>query len=134
GLMHYNQEEYPEAITNYKVVVEGYPKTTEARDALNGIKNIYILQNNVDAFFTYAATVPSSAVTINLQDSVTFQAAELVYNQGNCKLAITEMSKYLTRFPDGYFAIQARFLRADCYDKQLKFEFMEQDLLFVVAQ
>jgi len=134
GLIHYNQEEYPAAITNYKMVVEGYPKTTEARDALNGIKNIYILQNNVDAFFAYAATVPSSGVTINLQDSVTFQAAELVYNQGNCELAHTELSKYLTRFPDGYFAIQARFLRADCYDKQLKMEFMEQDLLFVVAQ
>lgn len=134
GLIHFNEEQYELAIKNYKLVVEGYPKTVEARDALNGIKNIYILQNNVDAFFSYAATVPSSGVTINLQDSVTFQAAELVYNQGNCELAINELAKYLTRFPDGYFAIQARYLRADCYDKQLKFEFMEQDLLFVVAQ
>ncbi len=134
GLIHYNEEQYEAAIKNYKLVVEGYPKTPEARDALNGIKNIYIQQNNVEAFFSYAATVPSAGVTINLQDSITFQAAELVYNQGNCELAINELSKYLTRFPDGYFAIQARFLRADCYDKQLKFEFMEQDLLFVVAQ
>lgn len=134
GLIHYNEEQYEAAIKNYKMVVEGYPKTAEARDALNGIKNIYIQQNNVEAFFSYAATVPSAGVTINLQDSITFQAAELVYNQGNCELAVSELSKYLTRFPDGYFAIQARFLRADCYDKQLKFEFMEQDLLFVVAQ
>jgi len=134
GLIHFNEEQYEVALTNYKIVVEGYPKTAEARDALNGIKNIYILQNNVDAFFSYAATVPNSGVTINLQDSVTFQAAELVYNQGNCEQAIVELSKYLIRFPDGYFAIQARFLRADCYDKQLKYEFMEQDLLFVVAQ
>lgn len=134
GLMFFNDEKYDDAIVQYKRVVEGYPKTQEARDALNGIKNIYILQNNVDAFFAYAASVPNAGVSVNVQDSITFQAAELVYNQGNCEKALLELSKYLTRFPDGYFAIHARFARADCYQKSGKTDFMEQDLQFVVAQ
>ncbi len=134
GLMFYNQEKYDLAIENYKKVVEGYPKTPEARDALNGIRNIYILQNKVDVYFQYAATVPSAGVTVNAQDSITFQAAELVANQGDCDKTVAELDKYLDRFPDGFFAIHARYLRSECYDKQGKTALMERDLTFVSSQ
>jgi len=134
GLMFFNQEKFDLAITNYKKVVELFPKTNEARDALNGIRNIYILQNDVEAYFAYANKIPSANVTLSAQDSITFQAVELVYNAGDCIKAVTELSRYIDKFPDGFFAVQARYLRADCHEKNGNLTEMELDLKQVVIQ
>lgn len=134
GLILYNNEQYEQAITAYKQVISDHPKTQEARDALAGIKNIYIQLNKVDTYLAYAATVPSAQVTLTEQDSITFQAVELVYNQNDCDKAIPELTRYLNRFPDGFFAVNARYLRADCYSRTKKPELMVQDLIFVADQ
>lgn len=134
GLILYNQEKYPKALEAYKQVVSNYPKTQESRDALAGIKNIYIQLNDIDSYLAYAGSVPSATVTLSEQDSITFQAAELVYNQNNCDKAIPELTRYLNRFPDGFFAVNARFLRADCYGRNKQQELMLQDLRFIADQ
>lgn len=134
GLILYNQEKYPKALEAYKTVVGNYPKTQESRDALAGIKNIYIQLNDVDGYLAYAATVPSAGVSLSEQDSITFQAAELVYNQNNCEKAVTELTRYLNRFPDGFFAVNARFLRADCYSRNQQQALMLEDLRFIADQ
>ena len=134
GLILYNNEQYEEAITAYKQVITDHPKTQEARDALGGIKNIYIQLNKVDTYLAYAATVPSAQVTLTEQDSITFQAVELVYNQNDCEKAIPELTRYLNRFPDGFFAVNARYLRADCYSRTKQVALMVQDFIFVADQ
>jgi tetratricopeptide (TPR) repeat protein len=134
GLILYNSEQFEKAITAYKQVISDHPKTQEARDALAGIKTIYIQLNKVDTYLAYAATVPSAQVTLTEQDSITFQAVELVYNQNDCEKAIPELTRYLNRFPDGFFAVNARFLRADCYARTKQQELMVQDLMFVADQ
>ncbi len=134
GLILYNNEQYELAIASYKEVIADHPKTQEARDALAGIKNIYIQLNNVDAYLAYTATVPSAQVTLTEQDSITFQAVELVYNQNDCNKAVLELTRYLNRFPDGFFAVNARYLRADCYARNKQFDLMVQDLIFVADQ
>ncbi|MDP2189699.1 MAG: tetratricopeptide repeat protein [Sphingobacteriaceae bacterium] len=134
GLILYNNEQYEPAIAAYKQVISNYPKTQEARDALAGIKNIYIQLNKVETYLQYAATVPSARVTLTEQDSITFQAVELVYNQSDCDKAIPELTRYLNKFPDGFFAVNARFLRADCYARTNKQDLMVQDLTFVADQ
>lgn len=134
GLILYNQEKYPASLAVYKEVIAKYPKTQESRDALVGVKNVYIQLNKVDEYLAYAATVPSTTVSISEQDSITFQAAELVYNQNNCEKAIEELTRYVNRFPDGFFAVNARFLRADCYSREGDTTLMLQDLVFIADQ
>ncbi|MFN3528934.1 MAG: tetratricopeptide repeat protein [Bacteroidia bacterium] len=134
GLVYYNQEQFDQALLAYKRVITDYPKTQESRDALAGIKNIYIQRNEVETFLQFAATVPSASVTLSEADSITFQAAELVYNQNECGKAIAELTKYINKFPDGFFAVNARFLRADCYGREDRTELMLQDLRFVADQ
>lgn len=134
GLILYNQEKYPASLAVYKEVIAKYPKTQESRDALVGVKNVYIQLNKVDDYLAYAATVPSATVTLSEQDSITFQAAELVYSQNDCAKAIAELTRYVNRFPDGFFAVNARFLRADCYSRQGDSTLMLQDLIFIADQ
>lgn len=134
ALVYFNQENFEAALADYKAVVQRFPKTQESRDALAGIKNIYIQLNQVETYLQYASGVPTATVTLSEQDSITFQAAELVYNQNDCDKAITEFSKYVNRFPDGFFAINARYLRSDCYARDNKFDLMLQDLNFVADQ
>lgn len=134
GLILYNQEKYMPSLAVYKEVIARYPKTQESRDALVGVKNVYIQLNKVDDYLAYAATVPSATVTLSEQDSITFQAAELVYNQNNCEKATEELTRYLNRFPDGFFAVNARFLRADCFSRSGDTTLMLQDLVFIADQ
>lgn len=134
ALVYFNQEKFDLSLADYKQVVARHPKTQESRDALAGIKNIYIQLNQVETYLQYASGIPTATVTLSEQDSITFQAAELVYNQNNCEKAVEEFSKYVNRFPDGFFAVNARFLRSDCYARDEKYDLMLQDLNFVAAQ
>ncbi len=134
GLVYYNQEQYQAALDAYKAVIAQYPKTQEARDALVGVKNVCIQLNKVDEYLAFAATVPSATVTLSEEDSITFQAAELAYNQNDCDNGIASLTRYINRFPDGYFVVSARFLRADCYGRKGDTTLMLQDLVFVADQ
>lgn len=134
ALVYFNQEKFDESLADYKQVVARFPKTRESRDALAGIKNIYIQLNQVETYLQYTSGIPTATVTLSEQDSIIFQAAELVYNQNNCEKAVQEFTKYVNRFPDGYFAVNARYLRSDCYARDQKYDLMLQDLMFIAEQ
>ncbi len=134
ALIFYNQEQLEKALNQYKAVVDQYPKTTEARDALNGIKNIYVAQNKVEVYFDYLKTISSASISVSSQDSLTFQAAELIYNQSDYEKAITELSKYLKKYPDGYFVLNAKYMRADSYYHKKQFSSALADFTYVNSQ
>jgi tetratricopeptide (TPR) repeat protein len=119
GLIHYNQDENDQAIKYYKRVVAEYPGTREAKNALTGLKNIYVERNNVDEYFTYVDGLGDFArVSMSEQDSLTFSSAEKVYMKGNCESALEFLKKYLSKFENGNFSVNAHFYMGDCYNRQ----------------
>jgi len=115
GLVCYNQNKYKDAIHNYKQLLEKYPGTSEARNALTGLKNVYVDMNNVDAYFTYARKLGGFAnVTTAEEDSLLYISGENLYMSGDCKSAGNVLNKYLKKFPDGAFRVNAHFYLAEC--------------------
>ena len=115
GLIYFNMDKNPEAIACYKKVVEQFPGTADARNALNGLKTVYTEQNEVDAYFAYLKSKGEMAnIRVSEQDSLTYTAAENVYMSGNCEKALPQLSKYIERFKDGNFLLNANFYIADC--------------------
>lgn len=115
GLIHYNSSQNEEAMAMYKKVVSAWPDTQESTDALNGIKNIYIDNNQVDEYLSYVqSTGRTTDISLSQQDSLIYQAAENLYMQGNCDKALKSLEQYIARFPQGLFLLNAYFYVGDC--------------------
>ena len=114
GLMQYTDKEDEKALQTYKEVITKYPGSSEATEALNGVKNIYVSSGKPDDYFSYVKTVPNASVSVGAQDSITYEAAEQRYLKGNAEEAAADFSSYLEHYPQGAFRLNATFYKAEC--------------------
>ncbi len=131
GLMYFNQNRDQEALDILKKVAKDYPGTPESKEALGSVKSIYVEMNKVDEYVDFTKEVPEADISRSEQDSLSYNAAENQYMNGNCDKAIEGFTKYISKFPEGSFILQANFYQAECdyraqrTDKALKgYEFI----------
>lgn len=118
GIAAYNKEDSDNAMRYYKRVVEEFPGSAEAKNALVGIRNIYVDMGNVDEYFSYASNLGSLGnVSMAEKDSLSYISAERIYMSGDCEKAVQNLSKYLDEFPRGSFVLNAHFYMADCHHR-----------------
>ena len=118
GLIYYNTDRNADALRTFDRLLTEYPGTDEARDALSTVKNIYIAQNRVEDYFAYVKRTTKVTVSTVEQDSTTFLAVEERYQTGEYENAAAGLEAYLSKFPNGLFAVKAHYLLADCYFRQ----------------
>ncbi|MGX8713323.1 MAG: tetratricopeptide repeat protein [bacterium] len=117
GLIYFNTERADEALAAFDQLLTTYPGTDEARDALGTVKNIYIAQNRIGEYFPYVERTLKVQISAAQQDSTIFLAVEERYQEGSFDLASKGLDDYLTRFPNGLFALKAHYLLADSYSR-----------------
>ncbi len=117
GLIYFNQQNDESALTVFKKVVHEYPNTEESKESLEKIKKIYIEKGELTAYEEYLSSVgtPDSAALI--LDSDYYEVAQNSYMSGNCDKATNEFAKYLEKYPNGSFALDAHFYKATCEHK-----------------
>jgi TolA-binding protein len=119
GLVYYDQDQYQQAIKWFKDVISQYPGTTEAKNAITGLKNVYVDMNDVDSYFAYIQGLGTAVdVRKSEQDSLTYINGENLYMAGNCERALQVFANYLQQFPQGNFTLNAHFYLAECLEKQ----------------
>jgi TolA-binding protein len=116
ALSYYNLDNNTEALNNYKKLLELYPQSTEADQALENMKSIYVEEGKPNEYVDILKKAGRS-VSVSQADSLTYNAAELKYNKGDCVTAIKAFTDYLSQYPDGAFAVQANFFKSECYVK-----------------
>ena len=114
GLIYYNTNRDEQALGVFKTVVNRYPGTSESQEALLAIRNIYVALDRVDEFLRFSEGLGFANVSTAQQDSLTYMAAENRYMQNDCANASRGFTTYLERFPQGIFAINAHFYKAEC--------------------
>jgi len=117
GLVYYNTNRETQALETFKKVVKDYPSTPEAREALAVIKNIYVDMNKIDEYVDFSKDIPFANITRSEQDSLTYLGAENRYATGDCVAAVSGFASYLQKFPNGIFALNAHYYKADCESK-----------------
>ncbi len=122
ALVFYNSKQDDKALAAYQRIVTKYPNTTESREALAQIKNISVTQNKVDEYLRYIKNVPNADVSKAAEDSLTYEAAELLYTQGNCAAAVKDFDSYLSRFPQAIFLVNASYYKADCQFRNKQYD------------
>lgn len=131
GYLYANSKRTQEAIAVLKKVQEDYKGSTESKDALKALQDIYTEQGNVDVFFVWAEKQGVS-VELSAQDSANYFIAENYYMSNNCAEAITAFRHYIERFPKGYFTNNAHYYKAECERKTQKYAEALQDYSFIV--
>ena len=114
GLVLYRMENYDEAIATYEQVVDEYGVDAESQEAIATLKNIYLDLGRIDDYTKWLDRLPDYEVSPGEIDSLTYQSAENLVADGDCDAAIPAFEKYLGKFPNGLFVINANYYLADC--------------------
>jgi len=134
GMIYYNNNQNELALQSLSDVVDNHPGTPEAKEALVTIKNIYIDMNRVDDYVAYTQKIPFSNVSTSEQDSISYMAAENLYMNGDCQASSQGFEKYIAKFPQGSFIVNANFYKAECDYKNNHSENALKGYEFVISQ
>ena len=115
GLVYYNANKDDQAIAKFKKVAADYPKTPEALEAVSTARLIYVDNGKVDEYASWVRTLDFVEVSDAELDNDTYEAAEKQYLQNNTKQAISTLSGYLSKFPNGIHSLNANFYLAQSY-------------------
>ena len=115
GLVYYNAQKDEQAITKFKKVAAEYPRTPEALEAVSTARLIYMDNGKVDEYASWVRTLDFVEVSVADLDNDTYEAAEKQYLQNNTKQAISSLSSYVSKFPNGIHTLKANFYLAQSY-------------------
>jgi TolA-binding protein len=119
GISYYNMNNSEGAIQQYKQVLSSYPNAPEADDALDNLKTVYVEQGRPGEF-AEAARLAGKPISVDVEDSLTYAAAELKYESGNMNAALDAFNTYLQRFTNGSRSTDAHYFRAEIYNTAKK--------------
>ncbi|MCH8904181.1 MAG: tetratricopeptide repeat protein [Bacteroidetes bacterium] len=114
GSAYLNLEDNDKALEYYTQVVTEYSATPEAQVALLGVWDIAISTSDPQIYIDLLESVPGMNITISAEDSINYHAAEMRYRKGDCENAVKDLTNYINKFPNGFFANNAHFYRGEC--------------------
>lgn len=117
GLANLNLNNKTEALNQFKKVVADYPNTIEANEALENIKAIYTAGGQTTEYIAYMNQI-GKPIAVNEEDNLTYRGAENKYINRDFPGALIAFNQYLSKFPEGQNALDARFLRSEIYSQQ----------------
>ena len=118
GFVYYNNKQHDQAIKTLKQVVDKYPASMEATEAMNALQNIYMDLGKVDEYFAYAKSLDFIQISTGEEDSLTFVTAENYYMANDCSNAISSFKNYLKKFPNGGFRLSSYYYLSECFENQ----------------
>ena len=116
GLAWYNLNDNNTALLNYQKLLTEYPNSLESDLALENIKSIYIERNKPEDYIAILKKA-GKAITTTEADSISFNAASTLYNNGDCNNSISAFTNYIEHYPNGAFVTNANYFRSLCYFK-----------------
>ena len=82
GLANYNLGNNGEALSKYNELLKQYPNSTEAQEALDNAKSIYVEEGRTSEYVNFAKGMGIS-ITVSQEDQLAYQEAEVQFNNGN---------------------------------------------------
>jgi TolA-binding protein len=114
GIAYYNLNNADNAINTYKQLLNSYPNSIEAEDALANLRVIYVEQGRPSEY-AQVARQAGKPISVNTEDSLTYAAAEVKLENGNTAEALNAFSAYLQQFSTGKYSTEAHYHMAEIY-------------------
>ncbi|MBV1888531.1 MAG: tetratricopeptide repeat protein, partial [Urechidicola sp.] len=112
GAIYYNTDLNDLALSTYKKVVNQFPNTAEAKQAVSSARQIYVDLGRVDEYANWVKTIDFINVTDAELDNDMYESAERQYLQSNHAKSISGFKTYLQEFPNGLHALHSNFYLA----------------------
>ncbi len=114
GIANYNLGKNEEALKQYNVLLEQYPNSSEAIDALDNARSIYVEEGRTSEYIGYARKMGRD-VSTSQQDSLAYAEAEIQLSNGNFANAIGRFETYLKNYPEGRYVIEANYYKGEIH-------------------
>ena len=116
GLAYLNLGDREKSLRYYDMVVGSSPQSSEAKEAMQGIREIYVSEGRVDDYFDYASRAGvESDLSAQSRDSLSFVAAQNLYLADKPEAAARSLRDYVENYPKGYYLTDALYYLSDCY-------------------
>lgn len=133
GMISSNNRKYDQAMAYYKRVIEEKAISEEGESALAGLENIYRMQNKAEEFFAYLDNVGLSTVkSADEKENMIFNSAQQIFLSEDYPAAISALTSYLEKYPQGANSLQGMFYIAESLNKLGKAEQAAQQYLKVM--
>jgi TolA-binding protein len=113
GLIYYNTKDDDNALLYFDRLIKRDRKSSEANEAIHLVKEIYTAKGNIQGLEEYLSSIGASMPVLAL-DSLTYNVAKTRYLEQDCKVAVVDFEKYIQRFPEGVFIVNASYYKAEC--------------------
>lgn len=117
GTAYFNLNNNAEALKQFKILIDKYPSSPESEDALDNVKTIYVEDGKPDEYAVFMRDA-GRPLSVSTEDSLTYAAADKQYDDQNINAALTGFNNYLQKFPDGVYALDANFNKAEIYNSK----------------
>jgi TolA-binding protein len=118
GIVYFNLNKNEAALQNFRELYTAYPNAIESENSVEFIRNIYIEDQKPELFVQFMNEF-GKPLAINEQDSLTYRASIIKYEQKKYDEAAVGFKKYLLTFPNGEYKIEANNLVGEiAYAKQ----------------
>jgi TolA-binding protein len=114
GIAHYNIDNNKEALAQYNKLLQQYPNSPEADEALDNAKAIYIEEGRSSEYVSFARGLGKD-ISTSQEDSLAYAEAEIQLNNGNFNGAITRFENYINRFPSGKYVLESNYYKSEIY-------------------
>ena len=106
GICWYNLDNYESSLQRLKELVRRFPNSEESDDALENIRQVYVEMGKPAEFVGYMEQI-GKPLEYSLADSLTYLAADRLYQSGSSAAALTALEKYLQEHPHGQHRLKA---------------------------
>lgn len=114
GVIQSKKKDYDAAISSFDKVLATYPKTNEANEAIYAMKDVYRAKGDISPWEEKIKNIPYANISVASLDSSNFDVAFDYYDKGDCDNASRYFMKYIQKYLDGIFIINAMFYKAEC--------------------
>jgi TolA-binding protein len=121
GIVYFNLNKNEVALQNFRDLYSTYPNSVESENAVEFIRNIYVEDQTPELFVQFMNDY-GKPLAINEQDSLTFKASILKYEQKKFSEAAQGFKKYLVAFPMGNNQLEANNIIAEIEYAQQQFD------------
>ena len=112
GMIYFNSGKVDQAIVSFLFVVNNFQQTIYFKEALSGLQVAYVSLAKVDEYLDIVNSLPEISISRAEQDSLTYNTAFMKFSEGDYTLANITFNKYLEKFENGIFKIDAVYYNA----------------------
>ena len=110
-MLYLNNNEYNNALDNFLIVANKYPKTKYFKEAISGIERAYTSLGKIEDYLVFVESLPDYSLSKHEQDTLIYNTAFIKFSEKKYQSAIEIFKKYLD-FVDGNFYIDALYYSA----------------------